>query len=441
MGNPLEIISALLVFLIFGWLLFHKIKWGRDHLTLGWLWLVYSAKFIAGISLIAVYTFYHTDRHTADIFKYFDDALVIQKQTQDNISARWSLILGIPFDDPSNQYTDGTKNWLEKDESWKSFSKTEDFNIFNSNRFITRIHLVLLPFTGKNIYLHSLFFTLISLFGGIYFFRLFAQGRTLQTNNRIAILLVFLLPSTLLWCSGMLKDTITLAALEVGFYLIYTKKFYAKFWFQFLTIVLILALCKYYVLPALVVVMVFEMLRKSSYSIVKSLVVTLSLVLIVVVLPYIVSDLPNIIHILNAKRAEALKIAVMGDTKEYVFNHFGLLDWKSFTQDFFYSIYATLFYPTFIHQTGNKLSLLFMFENWALWMMVVYVAIKSFNSRLKWNYRFLGVLLFSITLAFIIGYTTPVTGGLLRYKTAFWSLLFTVLIVAYKRKKQSINSN
>jgi len=437
MGSLLEFVFALAVFLFLGWLVFHQLKWGRAWLSLAWLWFIYSAKVFAGLALIAVYTFYHTDRDTADIFKYFDDALVIQQHTSNNLSARWSLIAGISLPDSlDTEFTQGTKNWLEKDESWKSFSKTADFNFFHSNRFITRIHLMLFPITGKNIYLHSLFFSLISLWGGLLFFRLFAQQKLV--SQTIAVILVFLLPSTLLWCSGMLKDTITLAAIEIGIYLLYSQAFAFRFWYKFIPIIAILALCKYYVLPALLVLIIYVWLSNSNWSAYKSLLFTLGICLMVLLLPYLFDGIPNAIHILNAKRAESLKIAVLGDTNDYVFYHFGELNWVSIIKDMIYSAYASLFYPSFPTQTSNKLGLLFMFENWMLWSLVIYFSYRHVKLAMKWNSLTWGMVLFSIVLALIIGYTTPVTGGLLRYKTAFWSLLFTAIVLGWETKNNQI---
>lgn len=434
MGQSFEIIVASIVFLILGWLLFHKLKWGSESLSKFWLWTLYSVKVLAGIALIAVYTFYHTDRSTADIFKYYDDAQIIQQQTSSDFASRWSLILGFPLSDSlDTKYTKGTKNWQEKDESWKDFSKTSDFNFFNSNRFITRIHLLLFPLTAQNIFLHSLFFSLISLWGGLMFFKLFAYQKIV--SKTIAIVLVFLLPSTLLWCSGMLKDTITLAAVEVGIYLIVSQAFKVKFWLKFLPLVIVLALCKYYVLPALLIFMLFHFFNHLKFPIWKNIVITLITVFTVCLLPYFFEELPNVILVLNAKRAESLKIAVMGDAKDYVFYHFGQLDAISLLKDFTFSIYSSLLYPSFPNQTENKFGLMFMFENWMLWIFAIYFTYRNLKSRLIWTSLTWSIMLFTLVLAIIIGYTTPVTGGLLRYKTAFWSLLFVGLIVGWERKR------
>ena len=78
---------------------------------------------------------------------------------------------------------------------------------------------------------------------------------------------------------------------------------------------------------------------------------------------------------------------------------------------------------------------MFMFENWMLWIFAIYFTYRNLKSRLVWTSLTWGIILFTLVLAIIIGYTTPVTGGLLRYKTAFWSMLFVGLIVGWERKR------
>ena len=52
-------------------------KWSffkNTGISFNTLCLLFSVKFLFGLGIYYVYTFYYTDRKTADIFKYFDDA-------------------------------------------------------------------------------------------------------------------------------------------------------------------------------------------------------------------------------------------------------------------------------------------------------------------------------------------------------------------------------
>lgn len=63
--------------------------------------LVFIFKIISGITLWAIYTFYYTDRATADIFKYFDDSKIMYDAAFNKPLDFFKMITGI---NNNNQY-------------------------------------------------------------------------------------------------------------------------------------------------------------------------------------------------------------------------------------------------------------------------------------------------------------------------------------------------
>ena len=51
--------------------------------------VLFTLKFIIGISVYYVYTYYYTDRKTADVFKYFDDAKYLYDHVYHNNQVRF----------------------------------------------------------------------------------------------------------------------------------------------------------------------------------------------------------------------------------------------------------------------------------------------------------------------------------------------------------------
>ena len=92
-----------------------------------------SLKLLAAYSLYAIYTYYYTDRASADMFKYFDDASTLFNSTKGNISLRWQLILGI------GERTPHLDEILTKTQFWDTATPL----FFNDNRTMIRLNLIL----------------------------------------------------------------------------------------------------------------------------------------------------------------------------------------------------------------------------------------------------------------------------------------------------------
>lgn len=396
--------------------------------------LVLLAKIGAGIGLLLIYSGYHTDRATADVFKYFDDAKCIYESTQNDRKSYLLLTTGLISDEKVNSdYLKGTRNWLKKDESWISFSKTRDFNFFQSNRFITRIHMALWPITKGKILLHVLFFALISFAGAVFLLRILENNIEHQFKS-VALIILFLLPTTLLWCSGMLKDTLVLFALQLLLYNWFLKTgFYSNC--AILFSILLIGLVKYYLLPPLIFILFVHILTKKGLSSIQAFFLTGFVSLTFILAGVLIGSPFDVLQLISDKRQEALKIAVMGDAKEYVFYNFSSAKSLSSIYDYIKAIANGLFYPFWPSSISNKLGILFWIENVILWIssfILVYYRIKKNQKTLP---SMTLVVLFSVFSGLIIAYTTPVSGGLLRYKSAYWSLLFAFIWFAWKNKK------
>ncbi|MFH1322145.1 MAG: hypothetical protein ABII90_16025 [Bacteroidota bacterium] len=59
---------------------------------------IFALKIIVGVILWMIYTYYYTDRKSADIFKYFDDGEIIYNTLFVNPVHYLQLVLGIDTD-------------------------------------------------------------------------------------------------------------------------------------------------------------------------------------------------------------------------------------------------------------------------------------------------------------------------------------------------------
>src|SRR3972149_39043 len=89
--------SVLFILLIFKWKFFSV-----DSLSKSFF--VFILKIASGLGLWWIYTYYYTDRSTADIYKYFDDSKIIFGSLKNSVTDFFNLILGTGDDAHLKQY-------------------------------------------------------------------------------------------------------------------------------------------------------------------------------------------------------------------------------------------------------------------------------------------------------------------------------------------------
>ena len=394
---------------------------------------VFTLKVIAGIGLTLVYTYYYSDRSTADIYKYFDDAQIIASTLPEHPQLYAELISGINENDPQlESYVKQMKNWSAHSDQWLSYTQTRNFNIFNSNRIITRFNALLWPLSMGNMYTHVLFMCFLSLYGLTALFRLLVNH--IREKQLPLFIVIFLWPSVLFWCSGVLKDGLIISAFYFLLYIglnrdnIENRKMVKMVLITGL--IALLLITKYYVVLALIPAIIGIRIQGLRISIkpLHAHALAIALCFIMMVGSSVIGFSPNGIDIIQAKREEALKAAILGDAKHYLFvDNMENTAW-SFIQKIPEAIANGLFRP-FLWETGNSPFIaLTALENLVLMLLIIGVIVfpdkKQFNDSKVWI-----LLSFVICLALIIGFTTPISGGIVRYKTAFIPAFCSALVM------------
>jgi hypothetical protein len=132
--------------------------------------------------------------------------------------------------------------------------------------------------------------------------------------------------------------------------------------------------------------------------------------------------------ILSGKREEALKAAVFGEAQNQVFYHPVDPEWPRIVAEIPATLANAFFRPLPIEAGNNPLVLIASFENALILLSLIIaliIGVRSLFQRKNVSWWF-----YILTLAFIIGFTSPVTGGLMRYKTAFVSFMMWLIAEA-----------
>lgn len=158
-------------------------------------------KTLVAIALMLVYTYYYTDRKTADIFKFFDDSILLHAVFNAQPSHFFRLLFGIDAANP--EQLAHTKQML----FWNNSNPNE---LYNDSRIMIKIN-ALLHFISFGYYgVHLVVFNFLSFVGLVAFYKAFLR---FFDNKKQLFFIIFLIPSVLFWSSGILKESILILAL------------------------------------------------------------------------------------------------------------------------------------------------------------------------------------------------------------------------------------
>lgn len=216
-----------------------------EGIPIRWIQGVFVLKVLAGVTLWAIYTFYYPDRHTADIYKYFDDSKPMFDAIHSSPSDYFKMLFGYKNDgEHFNRYYNQMYNWFRE----------YDSGIYNDSHTLIRFNAALRLISFGYFNVHTVFMCFISLLGLVAIYKTFAS--ILKENREWLFLVVFLMPSVLFWGSGVLKEG--LIFLGIGFLVYFFNKLIdrqGRWWlalFWVLSSAMLLMFTKFYVLGAII---------------------------------------------------------------------------------------------------------------------------------------------------------------------------------------------
>ena len=400
----------LFLILIFKWKIFIVDGISRKDIAIAFI-----IKTLAGLLLIWIYTYYYRDRHNADIFKYFDDSLIISSSFLTNPKDFFSMVFGF---DNHHEYLH--QNYFINMNHWdSSYSST----ILNESRLVIRLNAIIGLVSFKIHFIHALFFSFLSLIGFVFIIKTLKKILPKENfRNTFWVLIIF--PSILLFTSGILKEPLIIFGLGICTYCaislsenrkIKTKKIL----FLILSVVLILKV-KFYVFCCLTTgLIVFVTIKKTSKNPKLILLINLLILCIIIGFLHFTESKYDPISIISEKQQDFIRLAEFynaGSRLEISQIQDNLLSFlKAIPRGFINSILKPLPW-----EISSKIHLISVFENLTIISLIAYVFSKY--KKLKTTFKIndyastYAVLVFVISLYCIIGMTTPVFGALIRYK-------------------------
>lgn len=388
----------------------------RDSLEIKMSWLIGSLliKLLAAAFLGWLYTEHYTDRSSADIYKYFDDAATVEKACATSLVSKWD------FFNPWLEESSAHNEALGQTQHWD----LEQVYLINDNRSIVRIHLLLWPLSQGKFWVHQLFFTLLGFWGCILLFHFFKSHHPIKKNSLFILILLF--PSILLWTSGALKESYLFFAM--GGFLGSAQSSFNRPNFKNIALLLVFTLLlltiKIYV--AIVVIplsLTTLFLKKVKY---KDFGFNSFLDVIMVGLISLFLSGQHLLELLQGKLKSFTTLALEHNAGSYfkIPSYDSLFDLIQYLPFALYNVFVRPIFPS----TLNALSLLSILENLALTSLLI-LALSSKQTAEKtakqWAWYYTAIVL---PLALLIGSTVPVLGALVRYKIVLLPFYLALLL-------------
>lgn len=372
--------------------------------------LAFLLKLLAGTGLWYIYTYVHTDRATADIYRYFDDGNILYGALHDHPLDYLRMLTGIRNDEVrfDVNYYQVMHNWYRQYEG----------NLYNDAHTMIRFNAFVRLFSFGHYHVHTVFACAFSVIGLVALYRAFSP--LLAGHGPGMVLALFLLPSVVFWASGVIKEALLLFGM--GLFLLGAVRAAGGRWRSMAVLLapfalVLLFFLKFYVLLSLVPALTaFVWCRRTGdrRPWMKFAITGAGFLLLALNSTLIYPGF-NVFEVLWVKQRDFIGMAEAAEAGSLV--AVPRLDAQplTFLRHAPNALYMTFLAPI-VHGMHGALGLVSAAEN----IMLLAALALAWRWRRPWAQVDRTLLCLCITyalaLALVIGWTTPVIGALVRYR-------------------------
>ena len=378
---------------------------------------------ITGIILYFIYTKYYTERYTADIFKYYDDSLVLYDAFFSNSLDFFRIIFGLDYDKEYflTTYFTEMNHW---DTSYKN-------SLMNESRLMIKINAVLNIIGFRSYIFNMVTFVFLGFLGKFLILKSVILKFNIN-NPKLFFWTLILIPTVAIWSSGVLKEPLIILSLGLIFHSISVER--VNNWMNLLLLILgllIIFKIKFYVFiclfPALISFIISNNLKLKPIKVIP---ITSLIIFVLIALLSNIDGSYNPLNILANKQNDFIRLAEIFDAG----SSFKMLPIQPNLISLIKSIPNGIIngflrpFPTDI----NKLIHIFpLIENLIIYGTIAILVFKLVSFKVQLNEEMQNIILnaffFVIILFTTTGICTPVIGALVRYKVP--ALIFIIIII------------
>lgn len=379
---------------------------------------------------IVTYTHFYTDRTTADMYRYYDDAGIMYSALSENPPDFFRMLSG--FNDQSQEIQE---NYYMKMNTWY---KSYEYLVPNDNRTMVRWNAFLMLFSFGSFYVAALFFVIMGYLGIFFLFKSFQMKH--PVHEKILFLALMFFPSLTFWTSGISKEALVVFALGgflFTFMKLISKKFNVLNVLFFIVFAYMLFTIKIYVLLFLIPVIIAYLWGRTSKSINLFLKFCLSISVFLILIwnfHYVVPGI-NFVDAFVRQQHDFISFAKSIDAGSIINGHVLQPNVLSFLKAVPVALINVFFRP-FFFDSHNLLMFAVSVENF-VFIVAIFGWFFLINRKFRPDAFFWLCVTFSLMFFTVIGLSTPVTGAIVRYKVVGFPFLFGFLIQMMNSEKVS----
>jgi len=423
----MEYLISLIYTLIFIYFIYKIPFFRADGLSRKVLAIIFLIKILAGIAMSMIYTYYYTDRSTADIFKYFDDSKIMFDALLNKPLDYISMMTGIGNDSQyySDHYYKLMNNWYRVYES----------NIYNESHTIIRFNAFVRIFSFGYYNVHTVFICFLSLSGLVALYK--NSIKFIKNKNKELIFGIFLLPSVIFWGSGVMKEGILFFGL--GFLIYHFFSIIEKFSFVSLLWIILTAtliyFTKFYILAIAVPILGAHLwVSKSGGKF-----ILLRYLIVFVIYIFLGSEMHMVfpkldtLDILVTKQRDFIGLAKFMNSGSLINIPLLTPDIWSFVKYAPQAFFITMFRP-FVTEADSLMILMAALEN--LLILIILILALAFANFRQIHKSIFYACMFAVIFMFVLtGLITPVMGAMVRYKVPALPFLMIMLVMLIDKEK------
>lgn len=323
-----------------------------------------------------------------------------------------------------SNYSNNYSRLLEVNQSY--------WNDLRSNLIIKLISILNI-FSGSNFYINTLLFNFLVFFGSTALYKVFIKEFPKAGN--LLIFCVFLLPSSLFFSAAIHRDGLILLVLSMAVYQFYflLKEFFsikrAAWFFTFLLLIFLLRSFVFITLvPALIAWSIAH--QKPKFTFFSFLVVYVFSAILFFSSSFISKkiDFPNYV----AERQQEFML-LSKEANSTIKTHVLQPNLKSFIHNTPQAFNHSLLRP-YLTEISNLTYVPFSLEIFLLEVLFIFFIFFKKKNICVPPLIYFGVF-FSISILLVIGYTIPILGALVRYRSIYLMFLFIPLLLYIDWKK------
>jgi len=402
-----------------------KIPWpGFENRKKYILIALLGLRILVGLGTVALYTYYYTDKSKSDVYRYYHDGVNMSEVHSNAPDEFWANWFGLANDfEYEGRHFDCMLNWVHPYGN----------RMYNDNRAVIRTHAILVLLGGKNLWAHSLIFSIFGFLGSYLICMAIAKIWNFPPLKLMVVL--HAIPSILIWSSAPLKEALVLLQMGValGSWFLIKKRIWsfigtaaAIALMYFTKSYMALLMTGFFMIYFLSTFWEYLKSRHLKFKLPSYFIPEFGIPLLGIAFYVAFSSLTNwnpLLEMLSTKLHHFLNLAAAEEAGSQVYLPPFEPNWLSFLSTLKWGLLNALVRPLPSDLQGI-FTWIMLPESFGLLLVCSGIGLGLGKGMRPW---FWASLWYGLGLMVLMGVTTPVLGSLFRYKMPFWPLFLPYL--------------